>query len=81
LAESGSQAAKLEHGNVRAAIRLIMSDATPVPLSPESLAKLNEKHPAASVQLSDQPTPSQASCFSVHESEFRRAVLSFPVFV
>jgi len=71
-------AAKLEDGNLTAAIRLLMSDETPVPSSDESLAKLRDKHPAASVKATDLPIPSQTGCILVEESEVRRAVLSFP---
>ena len=75
---SQAVAAKLEDGNVRAAIRLLMSDETPVSPSDESLAKLRDKHPAASIQATGLPTPSQAGCLLVEESDVRRAVLSFP---
>jgi hypothetical protein len=38
-------AAKLEDGNIRAAIRILTSDDTPAVPSEESLAKLQAKHP------------------------------------
>jgi len=47
--------AKLEDGNVRAAVRLLMSQDSPAVLSPESLNALNEKHPPASSSLADLP--------------------------
>jgi len=71
-------AAKLEDGNVRAAVRLIMSDDTLAEPSVECLAKLQEKHPRATVTAADLPSSSQVQCLSVDESEVRRAVLSFP---
>jgi len=72
-------AAKLEDGYLRAAIRLLMTDETPVPPSDESLAKLRDKHPAASMKATDLPIPSQAArCYLVEESEVRQAVLLFP---
>ena len=56
-----------------------MSDETPAPPSDESLSKLRDKHPAASMKATDLPIPSQAAgCLLVEESEVRRAVLSFP---
>jgi len=70
--------AKLEEGNMRAAIRLLMSDDTPASPSVESLAKLQDKHPSASLDPVDLPPPSQAGCLLVDENEVRRAVLSFP---
>jgi len=47
--------AKLEDGNVRAAVRLLMSQDSPTVPSPESLKALNEKHPPASSSLTDLP--------------------------
>jgi hypothetical protein len=40
-------AAKLEDGNLRAAVRLLMSDDKPADVSSETLVKLIEKHPPA----------------------------------
>ena len=71
-------AAKLEDGNVRAAIRLLMSDDTPAAPLVESLNKLRQKHPQASVRAAELPRPLLSQCLSVDESEVRRAVLSFP---
>ena len=71
-------AAKLEDGNVRAAIRLLISDDTAAAPSVESLAKLKEKHPVSSLQATALPTSQQSRCLSVEESEVRRAVLTFP---
>ena len=42
-------AAKLEDGNVRAAIHLLISDDTVAAPSVESLSKLKEKHPVSSL--------------------------------
>ena len=53
-------AAKLEYGNVRAAIRLLMSDDTLATPSVESLDKLRQKHPQASVRADDLPHPLQS---------------------
>ena len=52
---SQAVAAKLEDGNVRAAVRMLMSNDSPASPSLESLKALNEKHPAASSTLSDLP--------------------------
>ena len=76
---SQAVAAKLEDGNVRAAVRMLMSDDSPASPSPEYLKALNEKHPAASSTLSDLPAPQLSEhCLSVDENEIRRAALSFP---
>ena len=50
---SQALAAKVEYNNVRAAVRMLMSDDSPASPSPESLKALNEKHPAASNALTD----------------------------
>ena len=42
---SQAVSAKLEDGNVRAAIRLLMSQDSPAVPSPQSLSELREKHP------------------------------------
>ena len=70
--------AKLEDGNVRSAIRLLMSDDSPAAPSPESLKALRDKHPRASSNLSDLAAARSEQCVSVDESEVRRAILSFP---
>ena len=44
---------KNNNSNVRAAVRMLMSDDSPASPSPESLKALNEKHPAASNALTD----------------------------
>jgi len=75
---SQAVSAKLEDGNIRAAIRLLMSEDTPAAPSAESFDKLSQKHPPASVSAADLPCPSQGQCLSVDEAEVRRAVLSFP---
>ena len=71
-------AAKLEDGNVRAAIRLLVSAEAPAAPSEESLSKLREKHPPASGKADQLPAPQRDNCLMVEESEVRRAVLSFP---
>jgi len=65
---SQAVSAKLEDGNVRAAVRILMSDDSPASHSPESLEELNDKHPSASSTLSDLPAPQPAEhCISVEE--------------
>jgi len=70
--------AKLKDGNVRAAVRLLMSADSPAVPSLESLKALREKHPPASSNLTDLPTPQPERCIPMDESEVRKAVLSFP---
>ena len=54
-----------------------MSEDSSVEPSAESLAKLQEKHPRATVDAADLPSCSQVQWLSVVESEVRRAALSF----
>jgi len=66
---------KLEDGNVRAAVLLLMSGDSPAVPSLESLKALGEKHPPASSDLTDLITPQPDRCLSVDESEVRKAIL------
>ena len=70
--------AKLEDGNLRAAIRIICSDDSPAQPSRESAQKLQEKHPPASGGLDDLPAINPDKVLAVTETEVRQAVLSFP---
>jgi len=67
--------AKLEDGNVKAAVRLLMSADSPAECSQSSLNALREKNPQAS---SDLPRSQPDQCMSVNDSEVRKAILSFP---
>lgn len=71
-------AAKLEDGNVRAAVRPLISVESPAAPSEDSFTKLREKHPPASGKAGNLPAPQQDNCLLVDESEVRRAVLTFP---
>jgi len=75
---SQAVSAKLEDGNVRAAIRLLMSEDSPAAPLPHSLSALREKHPPSSSVLTDLPAPQPQHCLSMDESEVRKAVLLFP---
>jgi len=75
---SQAVSAKLEDGNVRAAIRLLMSEDSPAAPSPQSLKEIREKHPPSSSGLTDLPTPRSQQCVCADEAEVRQAVLSFP---
>jgi len=70
--------AKLENGNIKAAIRILSSEEGPVTPSENSFSSLKSKHPTASKPCDGLPNPSQFSSLSVTESDVRRAVLSFP---
>ena len=70
-------ASKLEDGNLRAAIRILSSDDAPVIPSDESLAELQNKHPAASA-LDPELSSTDLPYCSVVEEDVRKAILSFP---
>jgi len=72
-------AAKLEDGNLRAAIRLLVSADTPAAPSEESLSKLKEKHPPVLDKAGHLPAPQRYNCLAVDESDVCRAVLSSPL--
>ena len=71
-------AAKLEEGNLKAAIRILVSDDTPSMPSVEGLAKLKQKHPPATLMADSLPQPQPDSFLSVIENDVRKAVTSFP---
>ena len=71
-------AAKLEDGNVRAAVRLLMSDDTPAETSSDALAQLIEQHPSAPADRYLNSQLSSATSVSVDENAVLRAVRSFP---
>ena len=71
-------AAKLEDGNVWAAVRLPIPVEFPAAPSEDSLSKLREKHPPASGKAGNLPALQQDNCLLVDESEVRRAVITFP---
>ena len=73
---SQAVASKLEDGNLRAAIWLLVSDDTPVMPSAEGLNKPNEKHPPATLDVSS--LPQSDNFLSVSETDVRKAVMSFP---
>ena len=70
--------AKLEDGNLKAAIRLLVSDSTPVLPSRDGLAKLQLKHPPATLSPGTLPPPQPDCYLQVVESDVRKALISFP---
>jgi len=70
--------AKIEDGNMKAAVRILLSEDTPAVPSEESWHQLCENHPPAFKSDAVLPEVSQASSFIVDEDDVRKAVLSFP---
>ena len=75
---SQAVAAKLEDGNLKAAIRILVSDEAYAAPSTEGLAKLRLKHPPATMDASTMPVPQSDSSLSVGEPDVRKAIMSFP---
>ena len=70
---SQAVSAKLKDENVRAALRILVLDDSPVIPSPQSLNAMLEKHPPSST-TTDLPAPDPQQCISVEESEVPQAV-------
>ena len=68
----------MEDGNLKAAIRILVSDEAYAAPSMEGLAKLRLKHPPATVDASTMPVPHSDSGLSVGEPDVRKAIMSFP---
>jgi hypothetical protein len=68
---------RLEAGNMKAAIRLLMSDDSIAIPSSETITKLNKKHPPSTLSMDSIPTPSTDGHFSVNEAIVHK-VMSFP---
>ena len=70
--------AKIEDGNIRAALRILCSDDKPADMSQATLTKLEAKHPAAPLDRSSAPDPNQFQALQVTEEDVMRAIRSFP---
>jgi len=71
-------AAKLEDGNLRAAVRILCSEDSPAQPSLDGLAKLQAKHPPATLCSTDLPSPDRCQPLEVEESDVQKAIMSFP---
>ena len=71
-------ASKLEDGNLKAAIRLLVSEDSFSAPSESTLVALREKHPAASLDIHDLPVPDPTSAMVASEEAVKKAVASFP---
>ena len=71
-------AGKLKDGNLKAAIRILVSDETYAAPFADILAKLLLKHPPATVDADTLPVPQSDTGLSVAESDVRKAIMSFP---
>ena len=69
---------RLEAGNMKAAIRLLMSDDSIATPSEDTMAKLNKKHPPSTLSVDSIPSPSTDGHFAVTETSVQKAIMSFP---
>ena len=70
--------AKIEDGNVRAALRILLSDDKPAEHNDESYTKLLERHPKAASVRPVTFIESERSCLQLSEIEVMKAARSFP---
>ena len=59
---------RLEAGNMKAAIRLLMSDDSIATPSADTITKLEKKHPPSTLSVDSIPTPSTDGPLSVNEA-------------
>ena len=70
--------AKLEDGNIRAAVRLICSDDALAPFDQNTLGQLQHKHPVPQYARDVIPDPDNRSSVGMEEADVKRAISSFP---
>jgi hypothetical protein len=70
--------AKIEDGNIRAAVRIICSEDKPAPDTEATFKKLQEKHPPSSSRSKPFPDPSLTPALQVSEADVLKAIRSFP---
>ena len=71
--------AKIEDGNIRAAVRIVCSEDKPAPDNGETYAKLLEKHPVSSSGgTHPYVDPRPAVTFQASEADVLKAIRSFP---
>ena len=70
--------AKVEDGNIKAAIRILTSEEKPAADTDATFAKLQERHPAAPVDRSPAPDPNNMTAIQMTEAEVAKIIRSFP---
>jgi hypothetical protein len=70
--------AKIEDGNITAAVRILCSDDAPADFSNDVYLQLKDKHPAGSTGPRSHPSPDSFVAYQATEAEVMRAVKSFP---
>ena len=70
--------AKVEDGNIKAAIRILTSEEKPAADTDATFAKLQERHPAAPANRSPPPDPKDMTAIQMTEAEVQKIIRSFP---
>jgi hypothetical protein len=70
--------AKVEDGNIKAAIRILTSEEKPAADTDATFAKLQERHPAAPVDRSPAPDPNNMTAIQMTEAEVAKIIRAFP---
>jgi hypothetical protein len=70
--------AKVEDGNLKAAIRILCSEETPATDTEATYAKLLERHPAPPSDRKPAPDPGDTTAIQVTEREVLQAIRTFP---
>jgi len=70
--------AKVEDGNIKAAIRILTSEEKPAEDSDVTYAKLLERHPAAPANRCQPPDPHNMTAIQMSEAEVQKIIRSFP---
>ncbi len=70
--------AKVEDGNIKAAIRILSSEERPADDSDVTYSKLLERHPAAPANRCLPPDPHNVTAIQMSESEVQKIIRSFP---
>jgi hypothetical protein len=70
--------AKVEDGNLKAAVRILTSEERPAEDNDATFAKLLERHPAAPADRSLPPDPHNITAVQMTEAEVQKIIRSFP---
>jgi len=70
--------AKIEDGNIRAALRILNSDDQPADVNQDTLTKLESKHPAAPTDRAAAPDPNAYPACYATDDDVLKAIRSFP---
>src|SRR5206468_2565242 len=71
--------AKIEEGNIKAALRILCSEDMPAPDNSDTVSKLRDIHPSPAVSdFTHSITPLPCTTFQASEADVIKAIRSFP---